>query len=146
MKIIYDRNEDIFLENTDYRNGLRDGVAVALGYFAVAFTFGMASVANGLGILQAVGMTDIQLKTMFKIEILSYTGISSACTLIFGSLLGYALVIAIIQSGIEMVYSFPWLPILLYIILMFLTQHYLADYSIKLLHKENLVERMKNTE
>lgn len=99
-----------------------------------------------LGILQAVGMTDIQLKTMFKIEILSYTGISSACTLIFGSLLGYALVIAIIQSGIEMVYSFPWLPILLYIILMFLTQHYLADYSIKLLHKENLVERMKNTE
>ena len=54
MKIIYDRNEDIFLENTDYRNGLRDGVAVALGYFAVAFTFGMASVANGLSSLQAV--------------------------------------------------------------------------------------------
>lgn len=42
------------MKNTDYRNGLRDGVAVALGYFAVAFTFGMACVADGLSGLQAV--------------------------------------------------------------------------------------------
>ncbi|MCI8747498.1 MAG: hypothetical protein HFH67_06470 [Lachnospiraceae bacterium] len=51
----------------------------------------------------------------------------------------------VIQYGTDMVYSFPWLPVLLYII-MFLTQQCLADYSIKLLHKENLVERMKNNE
>ncbi|MDE6616914.1 MAG: FtsX-like permease family protein, partial [Lachnospiraceae bacterium] len=99
-----------------------------------------------LGILQAVGMTDIQLKTMFKRETLSYTGISAACTLIFGSLLGYALVMAEIQLGTSMVYSFPWFPILLYILIMFFTQQYLAGYGIKLLHKETLVERMKNTE
>lgn len=42
------------MKNTDYKNGLRDGVAVALGYFAVAFTFGMASAADGLGVLPAV--------------------------------------------------------------------------------------------
>lgn len=99
-----------------------------------------------LGILQAVGMTDLQLKTMFKMEILNYTGISAACTLILGSLLGYALVMAEIQLGTDMVYSFPWFPILLYILIMFFTQQYLAGYSIKLLHKENLVERMKDTE
>lgn len=33
---------------------MRDGIAVALGYFAVSFTFGMASATSGLGILQAV--------------------------------------------------------------------------------------------
>lgn len=42
------------MNNKDYQTGLRDGIAVALGYFAVSFTFGMASTANGLGILQAV--------------------------------------------------------------------------------------------
>jgi len=42
------------LKNIDYKNGLRDGIAVALGYFAVSFTFGMASAADGLNIVQAV--------------------------------------------------------------------------------------------
>lgn len=42
------------MKTKDYQNGLRDGIAVALGYFAVSFTFGMASAADGLGILQAV--------------------------------------------------------------------------------------------
>ena len=42
------------MDKKDYRNGLHDGIAVALGYFTVSFTFGMASAANGLSILQAV--------------------------------------------------------------------------------------------
>ena len=42
------------MKTKDYQNGLRAGVAVALGYFAVSFTFGMASAADGLSILQAV--------------------------------------------------------------------------------------------
>ncbi len=42
------------MKTKDYQNGLRDGVAVALGYFAVSFSFGMASAADGLSILQAV--------------------------------------------------------------------------------------------
>lgn len=42
------------MNTKDYQNGLRDGIAVALGYFAVSFTFGMASAADGLSILQAV--------------------------------------------------------------------------------------------
>lgn len=50
----YNRNEDIFLGNIYYKNGLRDGIPVALGYFAVSFTFGMASAADGLRVLQAV--------------------------------------------------------------------------------------------
>ncbi len=42
------------MKTKDYQNGLRDGIAVAMGYFAVSFTFGMASVASGLNVLQAM--------------------------------------------------------------------------------------------
>ena len=33
---------------------MKDGVPIALGYFAVSFTFGMMAVAGGLSIWQAV--------------------------------------------------------------------------------------------
>ncbi|MCM1499009.1 MAG: AzlC family ABC transporter permease [Clostridium sp.] len=44
-----------------YKDGLHDGIAVALGYFAVSFTFGMESVTNGLGIWQAalISLTNV---------------------------------------------------------------------------------------
>lgn len=42
------------MRTKDYQNGLHDGVAVALGYFAVSFAFGMEAVTKGLGILQAM--------------------------------------------------------------------------------------------
>ncbi|MCR5675145.1 MAG: AzlC family ABC transporter permease [Lachnospiraceae bacterium] len=34
---------------TDFRQGARDGVPIALGYFAVSFTFGMAASRDGIG-------------------------------------------------------------------------------------------------
>ncbi len=48
------RIEDTLLKTKDYQNGLHDGVAVALGYFAVSFAFGMEAATNGLSILQSV--------------------------------------------------------------------------------------------
>lgn len=95
------------------------------------------------GILQAVGMTKEQLKDMLYRENLYYTGISSICTLLFGSLLGYAFVMAEIQMGVDMIYSYPWLPILLYILIMFIMQKSLTSYGIKLLQKQSLNDRMK---
>ena len=38
----------------EFRSGITDGIPVALGYFAVSFTFGIASITGGLSILQAV--------------------------------------------------------------------------------------------
>lgn len=37
-----------------YKKGLKDGIPIGLGYFAVSFTFGMMAVSNGLTIWQAV--------------------------------------------------------------------------------------------
>ena len=36
-----------------YFKGLRDGIPIALGYFAVAFTLGIAAKKAGLGAFQA---------------------------------------------------------------------------------------------
>ncbi|MBR2259075.1 MAG: AzlC family ABC transporter permease [Blautia sp.] len=38
----------------NYRHGVKDGIPIGLGYFAVSFTFGMMAVSGGLTICQAV--------------------------------------------------------------------------------------------
>lgn len=71
------RNEDIILKNIDYRKGLRDGIAVALGYFAVSFTFGMACAADGIGVLQAalISLTNVTSAGQFSgLEIIAAGG------------------------------------------------------------------------
>ena len=42
------------MKRESFRKGMKDGVPIALGYFAVSFTFGMMAVAGGLSIWQAV--------------------------------------------------------------------------------------------
>lgn len=37
-----------------FKKGLRDGVPIGLGYFAVSFAFGMMAVSGGLTVWQAV--------------------------------------------------------------------------------------------
>lgn len=37
-----------------FRRGMQDGIPIALGYFAVSFTFGMAAVTGGLTVWEAV--------------------------------------------------------------------------------------------
>lgn len=58
-----------------YKNGIKDGIPVALGYFAVSFTFGIAAVTGGLSIWQAV--------------LISLTNVTSA-----GQFAGLAIIIA----------------------------------------------------
>jgi predicted branched-subunit amino acid permease len=37
----------------EFRNGIKDGIAIALGYFSVSFSFGILAVGGGLSIFQA---------------------------------------------------------------------------------------------
>ena len=37
--------------------GMKDGIPICLGYFAVSFAFGMLAVTSGLSVLQAVGLS-----------------------------------------------------------------------------------------
>lgn len=38
------------MKGESFKRGLRDGIPIGLGYFAVSFTFGMMAVAGGLSI------------------------------------------------------------------------------------------------
>ena len=38
----------------EFRKGLKDGIPIALGYFAVSFSFGLLAVKGGLTSFQAV--------------------------------------------------------------------------------------------
>lgn len=42
------------MNRESFRRGLKDGIPIGLGYFAVAFTFGMMAVSGGLSTSQAV--------------------------------------------------------------------------------------------
>ena len=42
------------MNKISFRNGVRDGIPIALGYFAVSFTFGIMAIQSGLTAWQAV--------------------------------------------------------------------------------------------
>lgn len=160
LQELYDMEENLYLaskaENREYYE--KEFFSEKIIYYTLAafiVIFGIINLIDTVitnlysrkkefGILQAVGMTNGQLKKMLNREMLSYTSISAVCTLVFGSLLGYELVMVYIQMGMGMVYSFPWIPILLYIVAIFAVQYILVYYGIKLLQKESIVDRMKN--
>ena len=61
----------------DFRNGLRDGVPIGLGYFSVAFTFGLAAVAAGLPVWGPVliSMTNVTSAGQFAgLQVISVCG------------------------------------------------------------------------
>lgn len=48
-------------ENNNFREGLRNGIPICLGYFSVSFAFGIFSVSNGLTVWEAllISMTNV---------------------------------------------------------------------------------------
>lgn len=48
-------------ENNNFREGLRNGIPICLGYFSVSFAFGIFAVSNGLSILETllISMTNV---------------------------------------------------------------------------------------
>lgn len=54
VTISFAREESKIVKKENFKRGAKDGIPIALGYFAVSFTFGMMAVAGGLSIGQAV--------------------------------------------------------------------------------------------
>lgn len=159
LEEMYGAEEDLYLsskaENREYYE--KEYFSTKLILYALAIflvIFGMINLVNTIitniysrrkefGILQAVGMTKKQLRDMINKENAYYTEVASLCTLFFGSILGYAFVMTQIQMGIDMIYSYPWFPMILYLIGMLIVQKSLTVYGVKLLQKQSLTERMK---
>ncbi len=159
LETLYGPEENLFLSSKQehasyYRREYRSTQLILYCLSAFLILFGMINLANTiltslysrkqeLGTMQAVGMTQKQLRRMISRETAHYTGISALCALLPGGLLGYALVMAQILNGVEMAYSYPWIPVLLYILLLFILQHAITRYGVLLIQKEPLSERMK---
>ena len=65
------------MDTAEFRQGLRDGVPIALGYFAVSFTFGMMAVSGGLSPWQAtlISLTNLTSAGQFAgLDIILATG------------------------------------------------------------------------
>ncbi len=52
---------EAFILKHDFFEGLKSGIAIALGYFAVSFSFGILAVSSGLSVIQAtlISMTNL---------------------------------------------------------------------------------------
>lgn len=159
LEELYGPEENLYLASKSenaayYQNRYRSTQIILYSLAGFLVVFGVINLTNTLftnlysrkrelGILQAVGMTQTQLRRMLSRETTHYTGISAFCTLLPGGFLGYALVMAQLLAGYDMSYAYPWVPVLLYILLLFLLQRAITYYGVKMLQKESLVERMK---
>ena len=52
------------MNKSAFQKGLKDGIPIGLGYFAVSFTFGIMAIQAGLSALQAVliSLTNLTLR------------------------------------------------------------------------------------
>lgn len=65
------------MDSESFKRGLKDGIPIGLGYFAVSFTFGMMAVSGGLGTGQAVliSLTNLTSAGQFAgLEIIASSG------------------------------------------------------------------------
>lgn len=62
---------------TPWKNGVQDGIPIALGYFAVSFTFGIVAKKSGLTPFQAVFMSGTNLTSAGQFGALALIGASA---------------------------------------------------------------------
>ncbi len=100
-----------------------------------------------LGMLQAIGMSDKQLKKMLQIEGMFYTGITIVSSLVIGSTVGYFAYLAFYNSGAEYaVYKFPFIPAILLVIVSIFVQIGITYFINNYFNKESLVDRVRYSE
>lgn len=99
-----------------------------------------------LGILQAIGLSDKQLRQMIHREGMFFTLGTLLLALVFGNGLGYILVRFIMNTKILMIskYDYPFIPTILLIIAVSLGQIAITFFTNRYIHKQSLVDRMRD--
>ena len=100
-----------------------------------------------LGMLQAIGMSDKQLKKMLQIEGMFYTSITIISSLVIGSTVGYFAYLAFYNSGAEYaVYKYPFVPFIILVVVSISVQIGIANFINNYFNKESLVDRVRYSE
>lgn len=98
-----------------------------------------------LGILQAIGLSDRQLRQMIHREGMFFTLGSLLLALVFGNGIGYILVRIIMSTKVLMIskYEFPFFQTIILITAIIIGQVAITLFTNRYIHKRSLVERMR---
>ena len=163
LKAIVNRDSRIMYEsNTDWKKELDDQFmaieVTAMSFTAIIALIGILNLINTMitsiltrkreyGMLQAVGLSNKQLRKMLQIEGMYYAGISSLLSVVFGTGLGYFCFKLFKKAGADYAeYEFPLIPILA-VIVVFILLEILITYLIEgRLKKESIIDRIRYSE
>lgn len=100
-----------------------------------------------LGMLQAIGMSDKQLKKMLQIEGMFYTSVTIISSLVIGSTVGYFAYLAFYNNGADYaVYKYPLIPAILLVVVSVGVQVGITYFINNYFKKESLVDRVRYSE
>jgi putative ABC transport system permease protein len=99
-----------------------------------------------IGVLQAVGLSGLQLNRMLQMEGLLYTAGTAVLTLTVGTGLGYVVCMIVKNLGMAIRYRFPVLPVCIFIVILLLVQLAISTFTVQNLKKQSLVERIHDAE
>lgn len=100
-----------------------------------------------IGILQAIGMTDVQLLKMLKLEGLFYTLVTLFSSLVVGSIVGYLGYLAFYNNGATYaIYKFQLIPAIILATVMIIVQLFMGRVINKIFKNESLIDRIRYSE
>lgn len=101
-----------------------------------------------LGVMQAIGMSNRQMRKMLREEGLFYAGGIILLSVGFGSLFGYFAYLYAAANGMFdiKVYSYPIVQVILLILVVLIVQLTLTFTTTNLINKESVISRIQNSE
>ncbi|MBC8061171.1 MAG: FtsX-like permease family protein [Clostridiaceae bacterium] len=96
-----------------------------------------------IGMLQALGLSNKQLKIMLLFEGIGYSFISVVMSIILGSIFGYLFYKVFKSIATYAEYKYPLIPVLAVMVAFFLLQALITYLVSSDLHKESLVDRIR---
>ncbi|KNF08267.1 ABC transporter permease protein [Gottschalkia purinilytica] len=162
LKSIVDKNDKIkYMSYKEYREErekeLRGVKVISMSLVSIIGLIGMFNLVNTmitsiftrrkeLGMLQAVGLSNTQMRKMLQIEGLYYAAISTILSVPTGIGLGYAFYILFKKSATYATYKFPLIQTILVIIMFTLTQILVTYIIEKNIRKDSIVDRIRYNE
>ncbi len=163
LEKLADNNPNLILhtlaEEIEYKESIYSSMyAIVFGLSAFIIGFSFINLINTLvsnamsrkqefAVLRSIGMSEKQLSKMIKSEgiILAFKNI--LITLIFGTAIGYLLVLLLNEVGADyMHWNFPWVYHLGYDLLTIIVPVLISEIIVFILRKKSLVEKLREVE
>ena len=111
--------------------------------FINAVVTGILSRKRELAMMNAVGMTGKQLKSMLMWEGIQYSLLTAGCALVLGAVLNYTIVHSIAGELFFFTYHFTLLPVLVCVPVLLLLSAAIPSVSYQMICKDSIVNRLR---